>query len=341
MDVEELLAPVSEEAPTGPDLSYDDERGTIEQAFDSSVSIDTSGETSGAAEIDWRLIINIIEQQSARTKDVWLAVYLCRAGARSGQLALVETGAQYLAGLLERYWENVHPQLEEYGFQGRKGPCESLGSRGEFLGPLERTPLLEHPRLGRFSGIDFERFRAEAENADGYGLFRAALAETPEETLTAIIDRLDTIAGAIRRADAVLTANADGDTGANFQPTYDLLAQMKRAVQSFTSAPAAVEADAEADADAGADGSSSPASGGGPRIAGRVESREDVVKALEAIADYYRRREPTSPVPAALLRVREWVNLDFLSLLEDIAPNSLDEARRLLVTQRKPPDGSS
>ena len=338
MDVEELLAPVSEEEPVGADLAYDAERGTIEQAFDSSVSIDTSGEAGAGAEIDWRPIIGMIEQQSARTKDVWLAVYLMRAGARSGQIALVETGALYLAGLLEQYWDKVHPQLEEYGFQGRKGPCESLTRRSEFLTPLERTPLLEHPRLGRFSGADFERFRAGAEAADGYGLFRAALADTPEETLTEIISRLDAILAAIKRADAVLTARADGDTGANFQPTYDLISQMKKAVQSFTSAPVAEEAEAgESAANTGSDTGAS----GGPRIAGRVESREDVVKALDAIADYYRRREPTSPVPAALQRVREWVNLDFLALLEDIAPNSLDEAKRVLVTQRKPPSGSS
>ena len=251
MDLEELLAPVSDDDPVGPDLAYDAERGTIEQAFDSSASIDTSGETSSAAEIDWRPIIGMIEQQSARTKDVWLAVYLCRAGARSGQLALVETGAKYLAGLLEQYWEKAHPQLEEYGFQGRKGPCESLSRRGEFLGPLERTPLLEHPRLGRFSGADFERFRAGAE-AEGYGLFRAALADTPDETLVEIMGRLDAIVESIRRADAVLTTHADGDTGANFQPTYDLLAQMKKAVQSFTNAPPPAGAESAVEAAASA-----------------------------------------------------------------------------------------
>ncbi len=336
MDVEELLAPVSEEAPTGPDLAYDADRGAIEQAFGSSFSVDsTTGEAAAAAEIDWRPIVGMIEAQSAKTKDIWLAVYLCRAGARSGQLELVQTGAEYLAGLLERYWDKVHPQLEEYGFQGRKGPCESLSSRSEFLVPLERTPLLQHPRLGRFSGADFERFRASAEAADGYGLFRTVLAETPEETLTEIVGRLEAITGAIRRADAVLTANAAGDTGANFQPTYDLLTQMTKAVQSFTSTPAADEA-VPADAGGGGDAGA----GGGPRIAGRVETREDVIKALDAIADYYRRREPTSPVPAALNRVRDWVNLDFLSLLEDIAPGSLDEAKKVLVTQRKPPGES-
>src|ERR1700736_4726333 len=54
MELEELLAPVSEEAPRAPDLANDPERGQLEQAFESSVSIDTSGEASGAGEIDWR-----------------------------------------------------------------------------------------------------------------------------------------------------------------------------------------------------------------------------------------------------------------------------------------------
>jgi type VI secretion system protein ImpA len=336
MDLEELLAPVSEADPCGPDLAYDPERGQLEQFFESSFSIDTSGEASAAAEVDWRPVIAMIESQSARTKDVWLAVYLCRAGARSGQLPLVEVGAGYLAGLFERYWDKVHPQLEEYGFQGRRGPCESLAGHAQFLLPLQQVPLLEHPRLGRFSGADFERFRAEAEAAEGYGLFRAALAETPDEALQAAVARLDAIADGLRRADAALEANAGGDTGVNFKPTYDLLAQLKRAAQAFMKAPPEPEAAEDAVADAGEGGGAAAGqAAAGPRIGGRVESREDVIKALDAISDYYRRREPSSPVPAVLLRVREWVDLDFLSLVADIAPNALDEAKRLLTSQRQ------
>jgi type VI secretion system ImpA family protein len=338
-DLETLLAPVSEDEPAGPDLAYDAERGVIEQAFESSVSIDTTGEAVDAADVDWRGVIKMIEDQSSRTKDVWLAVYLCRAGARSGQLELVERGALYLAGLMERYWDTVHPQLEEYGFQGRKGPCESLTRKGEFLGPLERATLLEHPRLGRFSGADFERFRTGAEAEDGYGQFRNALDDTPEETLLEIVQRLDAITAAFRLTDAVLTNRAEGDTGANFQPTYELLGQLKRAILAFTSAPA-VEGEDEAEAGEASSGSSSSSSDG-PRIAGRVDSREDVVKALDAISDYYRRKEPASPVPVVLQRAREWVNLDFLAVLEDIAPGGLDEAKRVLMSQRQKESGSS
>jgi predicted component of type VI protein secretion system len=60
---------------------------------------------------------------------------------------------------------------------------------------------------------------------------------------------------------------------------------------------------------------------------------------IDAIAEYYARCEPGSPVPFALRRARDWVSLDFLSVLEDIAPNSIDEARRVLKNGRSN-DGS-
>ena len=112
-------------------------------------------------------------------------------------------------------------------------------------------------------------------------------------------------------------------------------------MQSFTSAPAGRGWCRIGDDGYAEQGGEASSGGGGPRIGGRVETREDVViKALDAIADYYRRKEPTSPVPTVLQRAREWVNLDFLTILEDIAPGALDEARkRVLVSQRKPSEG--
>ena len=324
-DLEELLAPVSDEDPAGPDLAYDPERYEIEQAFESSTSAD--GESSGG-DVDWRRVATLIQAQSARTKDVWLPVYLCRAGARSGQLEMVTNGSQYLAGLLERYWDDVHPKLDEYGFQGRKGPCDSLTRIAEFLGPLQRVALLEHPRLGRFSGADFERFRANGESEDGYGMFRAALEDVGDEPLQAAGEKLDAITAALKQADRVLTEKAEGDTAPNFQPVYDALSQIKRAVLSFASTPAEPEPEPGAAEEAAPGGKSA-----GPRISGRVDSREDVIKALDSIADYYRRQEPGSPVPLLLSRARDWVALDFLQVLEDIAPGALDEARRVLTSR--------
>lgn len=320
MDVETLLAPVSDESPAGDDLSYDGERQQIEAAFE--VPADDGDQP------DWRDTLKLIEAQSARTKDVWLAIYLARAGARQGRLETVAMGLEMLAGLFEQFWDSVHPTLDELGFQGRKGPCESLTRIGEFLGPLRRTVLVEHPRLGAYTGEDLERFAVEGTAADGYGMFRAAIAEVPIDELQAQIDRLDAMRDAVRRVDAVLVANADGDTGTNFQPTYDAIQAIRSALAPY--------AGLEPAADQAVNGEVSAADAGdaaGARLGGRVDSREDVIKALDAIADYYRRREPTSPIPQLIQRARSWVTMDFMSLLEDISANSVGEAKMVLWTK--------
>ena len=334
LDVDQLLAPVSEGNTAGPDLSYDAGRQEIEQAFEISISIDASGADVPASDIDWRQVINKISAQSSQTKDVWLAVYLARAGAMSGDMDTVETGVNYLAGLLEQYWLTVHPQLEEYGFQGRKGPCDSLAGLPQFINPLRRMKILRHPRLGDYSSADFERFRAGGDSEDGYGMFRAALEEVGQGGLDEIAVKIGAILDAIKRADAVLTANTDDAGATNFQPTYDALGQMKRAVLAFGTAP---EPDVASKGDRGSQ-TDMGVSGAG-KLSGRVESREDVARALEAIADYYRRKEPAHPMILLMQRAREWITLDFIGILQDIAPGSLDEARNVLQSRARRDEG--
>lgn len=339
LKLEELLAPAGGEDPCGPDLTYETDRYEIEQAFERSISIDANGAETAEAEVDWRRILKLIEAQSLLTKDVWLAVYMARAGVRSGSLETTQTGVKFLAGLLETYWAGVHPKLEEYGFQGRKGACDSLAGPAEFVNPLWRLTLVEHPRLGRFGARDFARFQQGGEGEDGYGLFRAALQDQPDGALLEVAGRLAELSEDVRRVDRVLTGAAPDGSATNFAPTYEALDQVRRSVLAFTSAPMEERPDE-------LDGSATPAEAAanghvGARVAGRVESREDVVRAIDAVCDYYRRREPASPVVQLMQRAREWVQLDFLELLEDIAPGSLEEVRRILVARPKTPPGQS
>ncbi len=326
LDADALLIPVAGDNRAGEDLSYDDDRVRIEAAFDTSVSNTEENDDS----VDWREIISLIEQQSLRTKDIWLPVFLCRAGGRAGRIETIVTGATFLGGLLEEYWPDAHPLLEDLGFQGRKGPCESLTRIGEFLAPLRRTVLVAHPRLGSFNGDDFIRFAENGAAEDGYGMFRAALADVGEAPLLEAIAQLDAIRDGIRRGDAVLTANAEGDTATNFKPTYDALAAIRRAVAAFSSQP---EAEIAAD-----EAVLAPAARSGGSAGGAIETREDVLRAIDAIAEYYRRREPGSPVPVALARVRNWVSADFLTILQDIAPGGLEEVKTVLVANRPTSD---
>lgn len=325
LTLDAILQPVSEDAPVGEDLSYSHARAEIEQAFE------TADDGGDPPERDWRAVLRLIDQQFAETKDVWLAAYLARAGAESGDLDVVLTGVQALAGLFEQYWGSVHPQLDELGVPGRKAPCDSLASRRTFIMPLERTVLIAHPRLGRFSGADLQRFAGEGPSADGYGLFRAALEEIGDEGLQEAIARLDGVEEGLRRADKAFTAGADGEEGPNFQPTLAVLQQMRAAARAFLSAGGG-EADdaAPAEASAGREGGSAGAAARGAALSGAISSRDDVIRALGLIGEYYRLREPSHPMPVLLTRAQRWVTMDFISLMKDIAPDGVDQAELVL-----------
>ena len=129
-EIDELMQPVSAEAVAGADLAYDPKRQEIEAAFEAGRLADRG---EGEAP-DWPAIIVAIKQQAKLTKDASLAVYLARAGARAQRLADVALGCAFLAGMFETWWDQIHPSLQEYGFQGRKGACKSLVSTATFSG---------------------------------------------------------------------------------------------------------------------------------------------------------------------------------------------------------------
>lgn len=324
-DTESLLVPISEDDPAGPDLDYDSERDTLRQQFQSGYA----DEKADPRTINWRETIALVEQQLTRSKDLWLPVYLMRAGAMAGQLGVVRTGAETLAGLLERYWDSVHPKLDELGIAGRITPCASLARVGEFINPLRQAILVSHPRFGDYSGADVERFDLNGDAEEDYGIFRAALNELVRDDVLAVIADLEGIKGALERADGVFAAQADGD-GPNFQPTYTALDHLRRSLARVADIG---DGSHEADQAEPAEALSARASegGGGVRAGGAIESRDDVLRSIDAICDYYRRKEPSSPVPVALRRIRGWVSLDFMTILQDIAPASLEEIKRVLV----------
>jgi type VI secretion system protein ImpA len=320
-ELDELMQPVSADAAAGPDLAYDPKRQEIEAAFEAARLAD-KGEGEAP---DWPAIIRAIKEQGKLTKDATLAVYLARAGARAQRLPDVALGCAFLAGMFETWWDQIHPSLQEYGFQGRKGACESLVSIGDFLGPLRRVVLVAHPRLGQFTAEQIEAFATQGDSAENAGMFRAAVAEIDPAEIQASVTALEEIRNAISRVDTVLTAKAEGDTGTNFAPTYEALDSIRNALVAATGVGAPAPA-----AGAAAGGGETQAAQA-PGMKGSIESRADVIQAIEAIIGYYSRHEPGSPIPLVLDRAKGWVNMDFLAILNDINPSGAEDAKRVLT----------
>ena len=64
-------------------------------------------------------------------------------------------------------------------------------------------------------------------------------------------------------------------------------------------------------------------------VSDEVSSRDDVIRLLDKICDYYSEHEPSSPVPLLLNRAKRVAKMSFLELLRDLAPGGLDQAEAL------------
>jgi type VI secretion system protein ImpA len=147
----------------------------------------------------------------------------------------------------------------------------------------------------------------------------AAFAEMPLEELTALEQSVSNGIAALNTIDAKMRSEGGPEVAPDFDPLTGHLVRMKRVLRGQLDARAGV-------APAG-DESAAGAAGGGTYAVGAIKSRQDAIRALDAVADFFRHHEPSSPIPLIVDRAKRLVSKDFLEVLADIAPDALSTAR--------------
>jgi type VI secretion system protein ImpA len=111
------------------------------------------------------------------------------------------------------------------------------------------------------------------------------------------------------------------------------LKDMQKAMSPYVSQPAA-ELAGEAGTATG-DGSAASGGAGSPRqaISGEIQSRDDVIKMLEKICEYYQRTEPSSPVPSLLRRGQRLAVMNFMDVIKELCPDA-ESAVRTITGER-------
>ncbi|MCC8538568.1 type VI secretion system protein TssA [Xanthomonas axonopodis pv. poinsettiicola] len=331
-----LLAPVSDDAPAGPDLEYDPDFLRLER--DSAIRAERSlGDAVIAAEEpDWDKVQALALELSRRSRDLRVASRLGAAWLRLRGLPGWADTLALIHGLLEQHWDSVHPQLDaddDNDPTARVNALVGLSDPMGLLGALRTTAFVQSPRLGRFSLRDLRVANGSIKLPDGQSgpsltEIEACCLDCAPETLAASAQAITEALARARALDALLTERL-GTAAPDLRPLLADLRELERFVLPHWQArDGGATATPEADATPAGEGSE-VAHGSSARPPGAIAGPDDVLRRLDEICAYYARCEPSSPVPMLLRRAQRLVGCDFLALMKELAPAGIDDLQRV------------
>ncbi|MCJ2081712.1 ImpA family type VI secretion system protein [Methylobacterium sp. J-090] len=339
-DAARLSAPISADAPCGPDLDAEGDpeylqcvafvEGLLPLSF---FTRDDEGrqQVFDRASIDIPGALTRVVALLDATRDLRLLTLLGRLHALNRDLGGLAEALTVSAALLRAAWADVHPRGEGADFSFRTAVLQTFDDMPTVVLPVQHIALCENRRHGPISFRTVMVAHGEAAAREGEPpVDRAALdrafAEADLDALQATAARLaaiETAAAAIRET---CVANAGYDQALSLTRLSTLVGRALALVRPAIQARTGVVPGAAA---AGPDGPDGPAgsaeTAGGPPAgavrAGRITGVRDASAALAAAASYLRRSEPSSPAELLTRQAQMLVGKSFLDVMSILIPD--------------------
>lgn len=355
LDLASLLAPISDDAPSGVDLREADDgadyyrlrdiRAEAREAQRTAESGDPAEQAAAAARAAtrWReLGEECARLLSSTSKDLELAAWLTESLLRSGGFAGLRDGFKLSTGLATRFWDGLHSVQDEEDPTAKGQPIASLngvGSDGTLLAPMRSVPITPNIHPGPFAfwqadlalkKQDLTEIEANAREADRsfYPTLLADIAEAREA--------LGELTGTLREK----MGSANMPPTSQLREVLDAIADMVRRIAG----PLAAEPEDATPGEAGDGEAETPAdaiahSGGRSATArpGSFETREQAFAMLLAVAKFFRDREPHSPLSYTLEEAVRRGRLPLPELLSELLGDDETRNRLLMAAGIKPP----
>ena len=315
-----LASPIADGAPCGPALEYTSEfielesllQGTPEQQY---------GDTVIAGEgPDWRDILKRSLDLLSHTRDLRLAAVATRASVECHGLSALPSGLDFIATLLEEYWESVHPELEDGDSTFRQNALSGLNDHSFLLKTLRNTTVLESRGIPDILISDLEKLY---QGTPVGNLTRSDLAlrlKNQQEQANQLTNTIQHCIAACLRIDTVIAERAQAA-----QFTEDLQ-RLLGLVQTYL--PTAPEAATECSApsNTGVRDGTVPSTFNAPRT---IRDRSDISTLIDQMCRYLETHEPGNPAPLLLRRAQKLLGMDFLSIIRELHPDSIRSIEQL------------
>jgi type VI secretion system protein ImpA len=317
--------------------------------------------------VDWPAVLSKAEELRSHGRDLRLLVIVTRALANEQGLAGLAQGLTLIARTFDTHWETMHPALRpnasprEAALRRVNALLDLQNSQDGLLANLRQMTFFAPRGIGPVTGRDLEQGALDdrtmlQEAASGLNnAEKAALSSAHEvllarvrtacaaqidqanEQMIALVADARACAAALEAVESALNARLEG--GGTAVPELKrflerILITLERGSTIRTPVNGAAEQaevpSPQPPVQNGRDMAATTNHGGSNQmLPDRISSRDDVVKCLDLVVAFYDRTEPSSPIPHLARRVRRMVHMDFVELMEDLAPSGLKEFRLL------------
>ncbi len=333
MNIDALLTPRSDDAPSGEDLEYDPVFTELEIAAQPGEERQVGDEIIPAEDPDYKEVAKLATQIAERSHDLRAGVFLAEAQLRLKGLPGFAAATTYIARCLDEYWDSCHPQLDEDDDDDptmRINAVLALADATRIVRGVRLAPLTQSRTFGAISLRDIAVAEGEMtatsdmDTIPDQAQVAAAFQDTDDETLQEISEAAQTALADVEKIAATFDERTPGQ-GPDLDPLLKALRQAVGRLGGMAGGgddtDAAEVSSAPTPASAPMGGAPAGSGGGG---GGAITSSNDVMNALDRIMAYYSRYEPSSPVPVLLMRAKRLVNADFLTIVKDMAPDGVD-----------------
>jgi type VI secretion system protein ImpA len=342
VDLPALTQPIPGENPSGQYLRYS---GLYDEVGEARRRDDDANQGVWQTELkvaNYRRVIELVTPAlTTQTKDLQLTVWLTEALIKEYGFAGLRDGLKLLQGLQETFWDTLHPEIDEGDMEGRANAISWLDEQGIFAvksapytGGLgygfqdwEDSKTFDYPEsfdgmaVAEIQRLEDLKKTAEAGRRVTAEMWRKEIAETRRaavEKANFVIEECFTALGDLNR---VIEEKFDRNQTPGLNTLKKTLDEIHEQVKKLLEAKRAEEPDAVYDdateGDGAASGDGTGRTGGGAAT-GAIQNRQDALKRLAEIADYFQRTEPHSPVSYLVQRGVKWGNMPLETWLQDV-----------------------
>ena len=320
----ELLQPISADTPAGSYLRYDPLYDRIKEARREDDDLPQGEWETSRKLADWSLVIRLADEALSRqTKDLQIAAWLTEAWLRREGIAGLRQGIVLLHELLQKYWDQVYPPIEDGDAELRAAPLDWVGLKLDMavrMAPINRAghssidyqtakSLPTREQGEQDPELEAVRQQAVAQGRPTIEDFDAAFQSTPKAWYKTLVEELDGTLSALGELGGYCDQQF-GDVAPSFAPLRTVVEEVRRTVNQLLArkletepdlpgeAPAPTASPAAATAVPGAGGSAAAAPAGG-----------DPASWIAAAATRLRAERPLDPAAYLLLRGFRWGEL--------------------------------